>query len=193
MAYNPPPRKIDPATVLSTLPRPGNLRIKILSLGPENVGKSCLIKRYSEERFVSRYIPTIGIDYGVKKVVVDGRDVKVNFWDLSGSQEFFEVRNEFYKDGQGALLVFDTNNAKSFQCLPGWVKEAAKYGAGPDMITFVVGNKTDIKKREVDERQAKQWAAAQGFAYYEVSANTGEGVTELFESLFKEVLRAQKM
>ena len=60
-------------------------------------------------QFVQRYISTIGVDFGVKPVTVSGREVKVNFWDLSGHPDFFEVRNEFYKDAQGvrtgALLL----------------------------------------------------------------------------------------
>lgn len=52
-------------------------------------------------QFVQRYIATIGVDYGVKPTVVRGLNVRVNFWDLSGQPEFFEVRNEFYKDAQG--------------------------------------------------------------------------------------------
>lgn len=77
------------------------VRLKILSLGDKGVGKSCLIKRYCEGKFVSRYITTIGVDYGVKPVKVNGTPVKVNFWDLSGDPEFLEVRNEFYSDAQG--------------------------------------------------------------------------------------------
>lgn len=50
---------------------------------------------------MSRYISTIGVDYGVKPVTIGNQEVRVNFWDLSGHQEFFEVRNEFYKDTQG--------------------------------------------------------------------------------------------
>ena len=65
-------------------------RIKVLSMGSAGTGKSCLIKRYCEERFVSKYIATIGVDYGVKPVKVDQADVRVNFWDLSGHKEFFE-------------------------------------------------------------------------------------------------------
>ena len=89
-------------------------RIKIVSLGSLGVGKTCLIKRYCEDRvmkstrstinksqFVSKYMSTIGIDYGVKQVTVNGKEVKVNFWDLSGHEEFVEIRNEFYKDTQG--------------------------------------------------------------------------------------------
>ena len=64
------------------------------------MGKSCLIKRYCEEKFITKYISTIGIDFGVKAVEIDGEEVRVNFWDLSGHPEFFEVRNEFYKDTQ---------------------------------------------------------------------------------------------
>jgi len=79
------------------------VRIKVIYMGEAGVGKSCIIKRYCEEQFVTRYISTIGVDYGVKAVDVDGVEAKVNFWDLAGHPEFFEVRNEFYKDAQGVL------------------------------------------------------------------------------------------
>ena len=54
------------------------------------------------------------MDFGVKKVMIDGREVRVNFWDLSGQPEFFEVRNEFYKDTQGVSF---TNQNIPFQVL----------------------------------------------------------------------------
>ena len=54
---------------------------------------------------MSKYISTIGVDYGVKGIALAGEEVKVNFWDLAGSKEYLEVRNEFYKDSQGCLLV----------------------------------------------------------------------------------------
>merc|ERR1711865_1125085 len=86
------------------------LRVKVISMGESGVGKSCIIKRYCEEQFVSRYISTIGVDFGVKNVKLkEGVEAKVNFWDLAGAAEFFEVRNEFYKDTQGAILVFDVS------------------------------------------------------------------------------------
>ncbi len=62
-------------------------RIKVLSMGSINSGKSCIIKRFCEERFVSKYIATIGVDYGVKPVEIENMNVKVNFWDLSGHPE----------------------------------------------------------------------------------------------------------
>lgn len=65
----------------------------------------CAIVTHTQ--FVSKYISTIGVDYGVKGIVLAGEEVKVNFWDLAGSKEYLEVRNEFYKDTQGCLLVGD--------------------------------------------------------------------------------------
>jgi DnaJ family protein C protein 27 len=111
----PPPKSASKAKVGAL---PDILRIKIISLGATCVGKSCLIKRYCEDRvtlllinrlkffqFVSKYLSTIGVDYGVKQVTVNSTEVKVNFWDFAGHAEFLEVRNEFYKDTQGVRLM----------------------------------------------------------------------------------------
>jgi DnaJ family protein C protein 27 len=164
------------------------MRIKIISIGAAAVGKSCLIKRYCEDRFVSKYIATIGIDYGVKPVTVDAADVRVNFWDLSGVSEFLEVRNEFYRDAQGALLVFDVGAKDSFECLDAWLAEAAKYGANyRDIPIALCANKTD-KKRVVSEEDGRKYAAARGFSYFETSAQSGASVQEMFDSLFRAVV-----
>ena len=163
--------------------------MKVISFGSEAVGKSCLIKRYCEEKFVSKYIATIGVDYGVKPVHVHGRQVRVNFWDLSGRPEFFEVRNEFYKDTQGALLVFDVSNRASFDELDGWVAEANKYGIAAKGATpiLVVGNKCD-KKRAVTDDEARAWARTKGFEYFDASAQSGANVAEIFETLFNRIV-----
>ena len=60
------------------------MRLRIVLSGDEKIGKSCLIKRYCEKRFVSRYLPTIGIDYGATKILVDKREVGIHIFDTSG-------------------------------------------------------------------------------------------------------------
>ncbi len=57
-------------------------------MGNAEVGKSCLIKRYCEGRFIKRYISTIGIDYGVKKMELKGKSISINFFDLSGNEDY---------------------------------------------------------------------------------------------------------
>lgn len=126
-----------------------SLRIKIISIGNSEVGKSCVIKRYCERRFVPKYLQTIGIDYGVTKVNVKDREVKVNIFDMSGHVVFHDVRNEFYKDTQGAILVFDVNDKASFESLEGWINEmkhdleAMKSKSFDNIVFIVCANKID--------------------------------------------------
>ena len=166
------------------------LRIKITSMGEGGVGKSYIIKRYCEEKFVQRYIATIGVDFGVKPLVVADRDVKVNFWDLSGHPEFFDVRNEFYKDTQGVALVFDVTQRITFQALEKWVHEARRFGVRDTAVWVVVANKCDRKgNRAVTKREAEMWAQNNGFQYFETSAKSGKGIDELFDYLFTTVVK----
>lgn len=68
----------------------------------------------------------------------------MNLWDFSGLQQFFEVRNEFYKEANAILLIFDLCSKKSFDGLDNWIREANKYGANKEAVVFVVGNKVRI-------------------------------------------------
>ncbi|KAE8605544.1 hypothetical protein XENTR_v10015191 [Xenopus tropicalis] len=99
------------------------LRVKVISMGNAEVGKSCIIKRYCEKRFVPKYQATIGIDYGVTKVQLKDREIKVNIFDMAGHPFFYEVRNEFYKDTQGVILVYDVGQKDSFESLDAWLAE----------------------------------------------------------------------
>eukprot|EP01029_Cantina_marsupialis_P027633 TRINITY_DN773113_c0_g1_i1.p1 TRINITY_DN773113_c0_g1~~TRINITY_DN773113_c0_g1_i1.p1 ORF type:complete len:177 (-),score=19.86 TRINITY_DN773113_c0_g1_i1:68-598(-) len=162
-------------------------RIKIISCGEAGVGKSCLIKRYCEGKFVSRYISTIGVDFGVKPVEILGKEVRVNFWDLAGHNDFFEVRNEFYKDTHGGILVFDVANPASFTKLEKWIQEATKYGADLKSVQFAIcANKSD-KKCQVDMRKVHAFADKYGYQVFETSAYTGDNVDEMFLYLFESV------
>uniref|UniRef100_H2Z026 J domain-containing protein n=1 Tax=Ciona savignyi TaxID=51511 RepID=H2Z026_CIOSA len=172
------------------------LRVKIISMGNAEVGKSCIIKRYCERRFVSKYLPTIGIDYGVTKVSVKDKEVKVNIFDMAGHPYFFEVRNEFYRDAQAALLVFDVCDRNSYLALESWLtemkQEMGRINKLDNVIFFVCANKIDKGKRAVDTLEAQLWAEDKGFKYFEMSAATGEGINELFQELFSMLVEASE-
>ncbi|XP_062523343.1 dnaJ homolog subfamily C member 27-like, partial [Corticium candelabrum] len=129
------------------------MRIKIISMGDAEVGKSCLIKKFCERKSVVSYIPTVGIDYGVTKTTVNGQLVKVNIFDMAGHPLFYEVRNEFYRDAQGAILVYDVSLRTSFHNLQNWLDEMRKeIGSQVDadsLVVFVCANKTDVGRRQV--------------------------------------------
>ena len=162
-------------------------RIKVISMGDGGVGKSCLIKRYCEGKFVPRYITTIGIDFGVKPVQVGGVPTRVNFWDLAGGNEYYDIRNEFYRDAQGAVLVYDVHERATFDSLARWMEESARHGVR-DLVLAVCANKADGQGRAVGEEEGRRWAAEHGAAFFaEVSAKEGTGVMSLFERLFAAV------
>jgi len=89
----------------------------VISVGDSLTGKSCLIKRYCEGKFVQRYITTIGVDYGVKKMKIKDNIISVNFFDISGDDDYVEIRESFYRGTGGVILVFDLDNRESFKNL----------------------------------------------------------------------------
>ena len=146
---------------------------KITSVGNSEVGKSCLIKRYCEGRFVKRYISTIGVDYGVKKLTVKDVPVSINFFDLSGNEEYKQIRTEFYEDSNGVMMVYDMDNKDSFASLIHWEEEMKRFGIDMSRIKIVVcGNKSDNPGREVQIKDVIAWCKKRGWQNFETSANT---------------------
>ena len=174
---------------LNVKPRKKDItKVKLISMGDAGVGKSCIIKRFCEGRFSSKYHGTIGVDYGVKSVRFGANEVRINLFDLAGGPEFLSVRNEFYKDTQGGILVFDVTSRKSFEALNSWVEESHSFGAkSPEY--FVLANKIEMPSRVVSEEEARGWAEDNGFDYFEVSASTGSRVLDVFEKLTSRILR----
>lgn len=172
------------------------LRVRIVIAGDEGVGKSCIIKRYCEKRFVGKYLPTIGIDYGATRIYVDKRQVSVHIFDTSGQDIFQEVRNEFYREAHGILLVLDVTRRDSFDYLNDLINEIRTElcldGKGMEnVVFFLAANKSDQDpaRREVDELEARLWAELYGFPYHTTSASTGAGITDMFQAFFSQIVK----
>ena len=117
------------------LSRPGKLapaipeeptKIKILCIGDTKVGKTAFIKRLIDDKngFPDDYDPTVGSDYFMKPQRTASGFFQMNFWDLSGDRDYAEVRNEFYKESQVMLLMFDCTRKGTFENLAKWQAEA---------------------------------------------------------------------
>ena len=166
------------------------LAIKLISVGDIEVGKSCLIKRYCEGSFVKDYITTIGIDYGVKKIPYNDCLVNINIFDFSVFDDYKTVRYDYYEGSMGVLMVYDVNIQETFDSLERWEKEAAKNGLDlSKCVVAVLGNKIDIKKRQVKTEVAKDWAKGRGYKFFEASAKTGINVNEAFKLLFEQMYK----
>ncbi|GKT23250.1 Small GTPase like protein [Aduncisulcus paluster] len=160
------------------------LQLKVFAAGDSRVGKSCLIKRYCEKKFEDKYIATIGIDYGVKTVEIGKHTVKINLWDSAGHAAYIDIRNEFYRDTQGLILVFDLSKKSTLSSCETWFQEAMSNGFDPSRgVVVIMGNKSD-QPRAVSEEEGRKMAKKYNAAYFEVSAQSGHGVEASFNKLF---------
>ncbi|CAD5116296.1 DgyrCDS5202 [Dimorphilus gyrociliatus] len=154
--------------------------IKIVAIGDLAAGKTCLIKHICESKYSTSYQPTVGVDYGFKIHDINNEELRVHLWDLSGSDEYFEVRNELYNGTDAFLFVFDVTNSQSFDKLDYWFKETNKYCTN-DFDTYIIGNKTDLRaKRIVPAAEGKRYASSRKSKYFETSCQSGEGINGMF-------------
>ena len=164
---------------------------QFLLLGNSEVGKTSLIRRYTNGLFKEEYISTIGIDYDSKKEIIDDINVQVKLWDTAGQERFRAITPNNLRNAEGIMLVFDITNSDSFNGLKDWL-ESIKTHFGEKNISIpiiIVGNKIDLEdKRDVEKDDANKFAQENNYKYFETSAKTGEGVDNAVRELVRQIL-----
>jgi len=90
-------------------------QIKLLLIGDSGVGKSCCLLRFSEDSFTPSFITTIGIDFKIRTIELDGKRVKLQIWDTAGQERFRTITTAYYRGAMGILLVYDVTDKRSFE------------------------------------------------------------------------------
>ena len=83
-------------------------------IGDSGVGKSCCLLRFSEDSFTPSFITTIGIDFKIRTIELDGKRVKLQIWDTAGQERFRTITTAYYRGAMGILLVYDVTDERSF-------------------------------------------------------------------------------
>ncbi|XP_010729904.3 ras-related protein Rab-42b isoform X1 [Larimichthys crocea] len=166
-------------------------QFRIIMLGDSTVGKSSLLKRYTEDLFLESINQTVGVDFYVHFLEVEpGVRVKLQFWDTAGQERFRSVTRSYYRNSVGALLVFDITNQASFNHIKEWHDEVCERVQPHKVLFVLVGHKSDQDakgERVVSREDAVKLAGQLGIPYMEVSAKTGQYVREAFELLTRRV------
>ncbi|XP_062451683.1 ras-related protein Rab-18-B-like isoform X1 [Rhea pennata] len=165
------------------------LTLKLLLIGDSAVGKSSLLLRFTEGAFEPCQKPTIGVDFKVKKMVVDGHTVQLAIWDTAGQERFRTLTPSYYRGAQGVVLVYDVTRKDTFTGLESWLNELEMYTTRSNIVKMLVGNKTDKPDREVDRREGLQFARKRSLLFIETSAKTQDGVQHAFEELVIKILQ----
>ncbi|CAI5499162.1 unnamed protein product [Closterium sp. Naga37s-1] len=122
--------------------------VKILLIGDSAVGKSSLILRFSEDEFRSDLTSTIGVDFLIRTMEIDGEPVKMSIWDTAGQEKFRTITEAYYRNAHGIILVYDITDPKSFNNVRGWIKSIEEHSTCGVRVVLV-GNKADMDNRRV--------------------------------------------
>ena len=159
---------------------------KLLIIGDSNTGKSCLMNCFVGDEFDDVYIPTIGVDFKVRSVVLDGVKIKLQVWDTAGDPRFRTITRAYYRGSTGIIVTYSVTKKESFQNVPHWIEEAKRFGR-PDVNLIVVGTGCDRREREVDYFTARDFADEQQLSFLEVSAKDSTNVELAFLTLTQEI------
>ncbi|XP_010893651.1 ras-related protein Rab-18-B [Esox lucius] len=164
--------------------------LKILIIGESGVGKSSLLLRFTDDTFDPELAATIGVDFKVKTIAVDGNRAKLAIWDTAGQERFRTLTPSYYRGAQGVILVYDVTKRDSFTRLENWLNELETYCTRNDLVKMLVGNKIDREEnREVDRNEGLKFARKHSMLFIEASAKTRDGVQCAFEELVEKILQ----
>lgn len=162
---------------------PYDMQIKLLMIGDSGVGKTCLLLRYANDSFSPTFITTIGIDFKIKNVDIDGTRIKLQIWDTAGQERFRTITTSYFRGAQGILLVYDVTDRRSFESIRNWVSQIQQH-ADVHVNKILVGNKCDMTDEKVVSTEEGQALAKEfGIPFAEVSAKANTMVDESFKNL----------
>jgi len=167
---------------------------KITVIGDGAVGKTSLIKKYTQGSFQKDYIKTLGAQFSKYDEEIEGNNVKLFFWDIAGQAEFMFMRPTFYKGSKAAIIVFShgEDEEESYEHISSWHDDIKKFCGDLPIILF--GNKVDlVKEKNLDEKKVLDLVKERDFlGYYKTSAKTGNGVYKAFQAIIKELYNKYK-
>ncbi|TIA91977.1 hypothetical protein E3P99_00832 [Wallemia hederae] len=161
--------------------------IKLLLIGDSGVGKSCLLLRFCDDAWTPSFITTIGIDFKIRTIELDGKRIKLQIWDTAGQERFRTITTAYYRGAMGILLVYDVTDERSFNNIRTWHSNVVQY-ASEGVNKILVGNKCDWdEKRAISQDQGKELADSLDIKFIETSAKNNVGVEDAFFSLARDI------
>lgn len=160
---------------------------KLLLIGDSGVGKSCLLLRFADRTYTTDYISTIGVDFKIRTIELDGKTIKLQIWDTAGQERFRTITSSYYRGAHGIIIVYDVTDQESFNNVKKWLQEIDRYATG-GIKKLLVGNKSDLTdKKTVDYNVAKEFADALDIPFLETSALNSTNVEQAFFTMARQI------
>jgi len=160
---------------------------KLLLIGDSGVGKSCLLLRFADHTYTESYISTIGVDFKIRTIDLDGKTIKLQIWDTAGQERFRTITSSYYRGAHGIIVVYDVTDMESFNNVKQWLAEIERY-ACEGVNKLLVGNKCDlVPKKVVEYDMAKGFADSLDIPFLETSAKNATNVEKAFLTMAAEI------
>lgn len=169
--------------------------IKVIIIGNSSVGKSCILMRYVDDEFTTSFISTIGIDFKIKTVEVDGLRIKVQLWDTAGQERFQSITQAYYRGAMGVIIVYDVTNRETFDKVRQWMNSLNRHT--DNIPKLIIGNKIDLRdtdtnteteKNNVREEDGNALAFEYDCKFIEVSAKRNYKINEAFTTIIRDTI-----
>ncbi|MFX1255245.1 MAG: Rab family GTPase [Promethearchaeota archaeon] len=156
---------------------------KVVIVGPSQVGKTCFVHRYTDNKFIGDLKQTIGVDFALKKIDVNLEDqeaqISLQLWDFAGELHYEYILPYYIKGTHIIILAYDSTNIKSFKILPRWLESVRKYV--PDVPIILVSMKNDLGRTFSDKLIEEFMEKANIEFVFHTSSKTGENVEKVFQ------------
>ncbi|EAS06418.3 small guanosine triphosphatase family Ras-related in brain (Rab) family protein (macronuclear) [Tetrahymena thermophila SB210] len=160
---------------------------KILLIGNSGVGKTCMLMRYSENQFTYNFYNTIGVDFKIKALRLEDKNIKLQIWDTAGQDRFRTITCSYYRGAHGILIVYDITERESFDNVKTWMVEIEKH-AKKGVQKMLIGNKSDCSNRAVSYEEGFELAKQYQIPFAETSAKNASNIDLAFTNLAKNIL-----
>uniref|UniRef100_A0A8C6A4J0 Ras-related protein Rab-13 n=1 Tax=Marmota marmota marmota TaxID=9994 RepID=A0A8C6A4J0_MARMA len=166
-----------------------DLLFQLLLIGDSGVGKTCVLFPFPDDAFNTTFISTIGIDFKIKTVELQGKKIKLQIGDPAGQERFHTITTSYYRGAMGTVLVYDITNGKSFENISKWLRNIDGH-ANEDVERMLLGHKCDMDdKRLVPKGKGEQIAREHGIRFFETSAKANINIEKAFLTLPEDILR----
>ncbi|MFX1343882.1 MAG: Rab family GTPase [Promethearchaeota archaeon] len=162
---------------------------KIVIFGDSQTGKTTLSHRFLTNLFKEDIQMTLGVEFLLKALEMNGENIKLQIWDFAGEERFRFLFPSYIRGANGAIFMYDITNYGSLAHVDDWF-EIVEKEIDYDLPIIFVGGKTDLMHlKEVSTRKAMEIAKSKNAdGFIECSSKTGENVHKIFELVTKLIL-----
>ena len=169
-----------------------DLLFKLILIGDSSVGKSNILSKYLKNEFDENSKATVGVEFGTKNILINGKKIKIQIWDTAGEERYRSITSAYYKGAKGAFIVYDITRKTTFDNIDKWISDLRLNG-DKNICIIILGNKSDlIEQRQIQEKDGKKKAEMFKTAFLETSALNGDNIAKAFDELIEQIYQNNK-